>query len=338
MKRTFVKSSPDDVVEVPSESSQRMDSLTEKEKERLYGRGYQLLKRSGYTGELSHAPIKVLVRNPREGLRDYDHVGRKVLGDSAVKKVKPNEDWLKLMISDVELLKFHIREEVRNHDGCCEITHMFEKLKRNLRLKNRLLFGKALGLVEVEGVKISAEGTHLILTTPPPSIGSFSCACEKVFQSERLWSIHVFQHLEDTHHEEYIETLLRSSESSPHSLFCLICVEDGYSDLLRLLLHCRQVGDTQHEMFGRLLISTYLSTMKKGGGSFDILLTGALETGDPDFPWRSQCGGATDPFENIPFPKDPPTPIVLDVESDIDEPVEIIDVDQPMIGEVNLED
>jgi hypothetical protein len=337
MKRNFIKSAPPDVIEIQPESNHRMSDLTEEEIQRMYGKGYKLLKRSGYTTGESHAPLKVLIRNPREGLKDNDGVGRKVLGEVFSKKEKPSEDWLQIMVDDVRKLVQNIREEVRNRDGCVEISELFDILKGTLRFKNRLLFSRALSHVSIDDVKRNDEGSHLILVSPTQLSRTTLCACEDIFPSQRHWSIHVFQALDQ--HLTYSETLRRFGDPFPHCVSCLICIDNTFANLLPLLQHCRQIADTQHEMFGRLLITTFLLPNQQIEKGVDTLLLGALESGDRQFPWRGLCGGAKDPFNDIPFPDGPPTPIVVDsVDSDDDNPLEIIDIDNQITGEINLEE
>jgi hypothetical protein len=81
------------------------------------------------------------------------------------------------------------------------------------------------------------------------------------------------------------------------------------------------MDDKDHSMFGKIVIGTLLGPNDCVG--HDLLFLTALETCDPEFPWKKFSGLATDVFDDIPF-EDPSTPIDL---SDDSEVVEVMDLE-----------
>ena len=320
----------------------RMAQLSAEEMEKTYGRGYKLLQRAGFTGPaaaVAAAPIKVLIRRPREGLRDDDSVGRKALGEpstsSTTTRASP-QSMSELRQKILDLFP-EIRRFIDHSGGSCGVKSVFHRIvKPRVPTCDVSLFKLVLISARIPDFKLTSGDTELVLTKPRSVPGTrIECTCSREFVSVHDWSVHVYQS-SDSAHSEYEETLWRALPSSVRP-FCLVCLGESFTDVRSVVRHCREIGDTAHERLGRVVISTILAPSRDPVAlGMDTLLLTALELGDATFPWRQLTGGAVDAFETIPFDAGPPTPIDLDYDSDA--ALEVVELEGDDSDVLNLED
>lgn len=314
--------------------------LSSQELSKTYGRGYLLLKKAGLTEEdesLASAPIQVLTRRPREGLKDNDAHGRKSLG--ADKQGTPDELLLLEAKEKLGKLTPQIEHKIRSAGGSYPVIQLCKELTALAPGCSYLYFMIAMKEIRNESFRFSADDKNLILSRPQhidlnPDI---ACACGEIFSSDRRWSIHVLRNIRNLHAR--YEQSLQESMSPTSSASCLACHQASFNSFLALIGHCSSEGDAEHELFGGLLLRNVL--LEGRSIATKALLITAIELGDKAFPWKSLVGGAADPLESIPFSDGERIPIALD--SDDDEPLEIVEIDSDpdshrVIGVIDLEE
>jgi len=344
----------DDVSVVDDESQRRMKQLSSGQMEKLYGKGYRLLQKAGFDpteDTQKPPPIKVVVRKPREGLQDDDLSGRKVLGEVPEHRHQqggPESDTIDV----VEYLDFfsQIKLFLESQGGSAPLYRVFSSvIKPRIPSSTVSIFQLVVDLKGAKhGFKIS--NGEIILIQPPSTSSIFlsqniPCICAPphahypvTFNRVIDWAAHVFERF-DLNHEEYEQKLMTISENRDIRIFhCLAC-KRPFLDLVRLVKHCRAMGDTDHNMFGKIVVGTLLGPNDYVG--HDKLFLTSLETGDEDFPWKNFSGLANDVFDDIPF-EEPSTPIDLSDDDD-DDVIEVIIADDDesahdMHGVINLEE
>lgn len=300
------------------DESQCQKQLSHDEMVKMYGRGYKLLLKTGFSKDSSgSAPIKVLVRKPREGLKDDDSAGRKILGESTdyVKKDVQNfEPYLELFP--------RIKRFLSSAGGSYKLKALFYKVVRPVFSGANYAVFKLL----VSSPDFVLVGDDLVLTKPPQTTRLHPIVCEACMQgysSLSEWSWHVLRTLDQTPHSKFEHKLLNVTARAPGltTYICLVCVRGDYPNLNRLVHHCRTMIDPPHDQLGRAIIETFLHP--DNGVGLGNLFLDALVNGDKDFPILVSNDDV------IPFA--PATPI--DISSDDD----AIDLDDTS-AIINLED
>ena len=323
------------------DARRRMQELSPEEIKRLYGKGFKLLQKSGLrASDGVGAPIRVVVRKPREGLRDDDLANRQTLGEIKTKKEPgkismTNED-IRGYISELRSLLPSIATYIESHGGSCGLTDIINKvIKVRIPTMTQRFFLIAARLVGTadHGFRITEDEGNIILCKPQAFATRIRCACGASWGSKHEWTNHVFADFEISHQDYHTVLTRRAGEVA-----CLACLRI-FTDLVKVVKHCRLLkSDPRHMQFGKVALQTFL------GDNTDVknLLLVAMENGDNDFPWPALQGEAQDPLDEIPFgdigklaDDGPPTPIHLDDESSDDDAVEVIDVEPDFI---NLED
>ena len=357
----FPSRSSNEVEVIEDESKRRMKQIPPGQMEKMYGKGFKLLQKAGFDPSrdtAKAAPIKVLLRRPREGLQDDDLVGRKALGDSAHERRNRDSDTLDVS-AYVEQLGA-IRRFVENEGGSAPVYKIYARvvkpsIESSPSIATLLLvlksYGRQHSLKIVGDESASAE---VVLAKPPfegPRFQIIKCVCTPpdsrsgvAFNRHSDWASHVFSRIEFCH-EQYEMRLMRLSEDWG-LFYCLACMRP-FPDLVRVVKHCRAMNDDKHKGFGIILIGVLLVDETLSGQAH--LLLNAIQEGDEDFPWSQIFSGlAQDALEDIPF-DECPTPIALseDDYEEVDEVTEVIeleedsgqsDSDHDMHGIINLED
>ena len=337
----------DEVEVVDDESKRRMKSISSSQMARMYGRGFKLLQKAGFNPneeENTTAPIKVLLRKPREGLQDDEVAGRKALGESAA-----------VDISDYMSQLSNVREFIEAEGGSASLHRVYAKvIKPHIASPSIVELSRALTSAGKEnGIKIVGEvsaDAQVVLIRPPASTGprfqTIACTCTAPgarypvsFSRTNDWAWHVFDRFEFGH-EEYEMRLMRMSEG--WGLFhCLQC-HRPFPDLVRVVKHCRAMPDQHHRLFGTIVLGVLLERADSLTPQGQLMLL-AVQEGDVEFEWGKIFSDFVIKHDiEIPFEECPPTPIALSDDEDV---VEIVDVadedtssDHDMHGIINLED
>lgn len=328
-----------DLDEEVDDDRRRMQELTSDEMQRIYGRGFRLLQKAGFSStDSATAPIRVVVRKPREGLKDDDLANRQTLGESKTKgaaSTKPmTVEDIQGSLTQLKRLLPNIAAFIESRGGSCSLSEIINKeIKVHIPSMNQRFFLIAARLVGTAdyGFRITEDDGNVILGRPTGALTKIKCACGASWTSKTEWVDHTFSDFEISH-QDYHTVLSRRAQE----VACLACLRE-FGDLVKVVKHCRLLkSETKHRKFGKVVLQTFL------GDDSDIknLLLVAMEAGDQEFPWTAIAGGAQDPLEDIPFMKKlidegPPTPIHLDEDSSDDDPIEVIDINQDFI---NLED
>ena len=336
-KNPFVKASPGgaDITVVPDESERRLQEIPIEEMRRIYGKGFRLLQKSGMSEaeKLPAAPIKVVLRKPREGLKDDDISGRRALDDHRTGSA-PSEIDFEQIYRDLKRCIPSIKQYVETHGGSVLVKEIVDRVLRpnSLGISPRqfLVLSRLIGITE-SGLRLNEDGSQLMSMRPVSVSQEINCACGMRFKTSYMWLSHVVQEL-DVSHSEYETRLLRIGS---FQCACLVCSERKFTNILRLLEHCRSIGDSAHLKLGKAVVVSQLDPIE---GTSQLMLT-AIEYDDKQFPWQSLLGIAADPLENIPFDPGPPTPIYIDDDGDIDV-MEVVDIASDLNNPdfINLED
>ena len=323
----------------------RLGLMTQAEVEKEYKRGFKLLQKAGLRAEDAlEPPLRVALRNPREGLKDDDLSGRISVGEVKVSSksrsrleaagVEPPDSGK--CLEDLKLLIPDIHRFLTDQGGSCSLTDILRAVLRpklgSITQRSFLVAARILDLSSF-GLTIIETDDSLILTRPGAvsMTSSIQCECRESFDGVDEWARHVLRSGWDSHGGYNTEI----STTSSTCVKCLVCeANSSYQGLKSLVDHCRsREGDPRHTSFGCSIIVTFLYESKdKWRGSMRSLFGQSLEYGDRDFPWMSCLGGAVDPQLSIPFPEGPPTPIYLEEDDDV---VEVVDLDSNFI---NLEE
>jgi hypothetical protein len=327
-----------DVSVIPLESDRRMQNIPIEEMRRMYGKGFRLLEKSGLSGaeKISDAPIKVMLRRPREGLQDDDITGRKALGEDRPEIIR-SEVRLEVQYRDLKLMIPSIRKFIDARGGSASVQLVINNLlKPTVRISRKqfLVVSRLVGLSD-HGLKLNEDGTELLSLRPVSVREEINCACRKKFSSSFLYLEHLLKDFGASYHAQYENHLL---EKEITTAACLECCngQTRFPDIVQLINHCKSFGDAIHLKFAKAILVSQFGHLEETTGP--LMLT-ALELGDRQFPWQSLLGEAADPLEDIPFDPGPPTPIHLedDEESDCDV-VEVVDIEPDNSNFINLED
>ena len=349
--------SSNDVEIVEDESKRRMKQIPSTQMEKMYGKGFKLLQKAGFDPSkdtAKSAPIKVLLRRPREGLKDDDLTGRTALGESEGASRKSDMDTLDVE-EYVKLLSL-IRKYIEEEGGSAPVYRIYSRVVKpaidHPSLATFLLVLKSYGKRESLKTVGDSASAEVVLAKPPsagPRFEIIKCICTAPdarsvtsFSRQVDWAAHVFSRFEFSH-EEYEMRLMKMSED--WGLFhCLAC-KRPFPDLVRVVKHCNAMGEDQHTAFGRIVIGVLLVEAVLSPQAH--LLLNAIQEGDEDFSWAQIFSGlAQDALQDIPF-DECLTPIALS-EDELDEPEEVLEVieleeessasDHDMHGVINLED
>ena len=325
---------------IPVESDRRMQQLPMEEMRRMYGKGFRLLEKSGLSGaeKISDAPIKVMLRRPREGLQDDDLTGRKALGEHRPETIR-SEVRLEVQYRDLKEMIPSIRKFIDTRGGSASVQQVIHNvLKPTVRISRKqfLVVSRLLGLSD-HGLKLNEDGTELLSVRPVSIREEIICACGKKFSSSSLWLDHILNDFGGSYHEQYVNRLLQTEIPTAG---CLECSQRQirFPDIVQLINHCKSMGDNLHLKLAKAILVSQVGHLEETTGQ--LMLT-ALELGDRQFPWQALLGEAADPLEDIPFDPGPSTPIHLegDEEEDCDV-VEVVDIESDInySNFINLED
>jgi hypothetical protein len=327
----------------------RLSQLSHIQVAKEYKKGFKLLQKAGLRPEDSlDPPLRVAVRNPREGLKDDDLNGRKTLGEpragrgskDTIGVEKPLTTNIETSIDDLRKILPEVRSYLDRRGGSCSITDVLKTMVRPrlgpITQRSFLIAARVIGLSSF-GFNITETDDALILARPVDS-GDHTlkpCLCGATFKDTWSWANHVLRETVESH-RGYLQRL----GNIVNCVRCLVCRAntDPFENVHDLVEHCMQYkSESNHSEFGCTLLITFLDSDEDPlGDNVRSLLLSALESGDVDFPWRSLSGAARDPFLDIPFPEGPPTPIFLDDDNDDDhDVVEVVSIDSEFI---NLED
>ena len=351
------RSSNEEVEVVEDESKRRMKQIPSAQMERMYGKGFKLLQKAGFDplkDSAKTAPIKVLIRRPREGLKDDDLAGRKALGEAV--HAQPKGDLDTLDVSEYVELFSSIRKYIEEEGGSAPVYRIYSRVVKiaieTPSLATFMFVLKSYGKRESLRIVGDSASAEVLLAKPPtagPRFQTIKCVCtppdarsEISFSRQVDWAAHVFSRFEFSH-EEYEMRLMRMSEDWG-LFYCLAC-KRPFPDLVRVVKHCRAMNDDQHVSFARILIGVLLVEAVLAPQAH--LLLNAIQEGDEDFAWAQIFSGlAQDALQDIPF-DECLTPIALseDEKGEPDEVYEVIELeeessasDHDMHGVINLED
>ena len=301
----------------------RLQNLSLGEIEQEYKKGFKLLQKAGFRrGDGLTPPLRVAIRNPREGLKDDDLEGRKGLGEAKKgprKKARTLVSTQPIPDRKLEEMLPSISAFLDRQGGSASVGEVVEQCLRPLvpgiSRRSFLVAARVFGTLQY-GFKISETDGDLILTRPTAPGRSVPCVCGQKFESNAVWTRHVLKSLEKGH-DAYMH-LLRGY--GPTTIYCLVC---GASCLGigKLILHAAQAND--HSLFGNALVNAFLDSSIVP--QYANLFLQALEDDDKTFPWQGSEA------VNI---EDPPTPIHLDDDDDDGEVIEILED----TNFINLED
>jgi hypothetical protein len=300
----------------------RLKNLSLGEIQQEYKKGFKLLQKAGFKrGDGLAPPLRVAIRNPREGLKDDDLEGRKGLGETKkgpLKRARTSGSAQPIPDKKLEDVLPSIAAFLDRQGGSASVSEVLDQCLRPLvpgiSRRSFLVAARVFGTLQY-GFKISETDGDLILTRPTaPILKSVPCVCGQKFESMTVWTRHVIKTL-DKGHEAYMN-LLRGY--GPTTVYCLVCGA-SFLGIGKLILHAAHASD--HLVFGYALVNAFINSSVVP--EYANLLLQALEDDDKSFPW-----GGTMTTE------DPPTPIHLDDDDDDGEVIEILED----TNFINLED
>lgn len=351
-----------DVQIVEDESRRRMSQVPSAQLAKMYGKGFKLLQKAGFDPAKDaerDPPIKVLIRRRREGLKDDDLAGREALGEKEPESNKVTSNKAGKAppdFSEFVALLPKIRTYVAKMGGSMHYNLVYERvIKKAVKppaFKLALVAIQSYG--ESHGLKVAGnnESTcHILITNKSPSSesSSFKCVCAAPdartplsFPTQAEWAAHAYSWFEFSH-EDYENRLMKISQESGGMFYCLACMRP-FPDLVRIVKHCKAMGNDFHASFGKILIALLLVDRRALSVPAKMLLK-PMKEGDDKFPWLRFFSDLAPDKEEETF--DTPTPIALsDDEGDVVEVVKLEEEsdesDSPslhdMHGVINLED
>jgi hypothetical protein len=326
----------------------RLGKLSYREVEHEYRKGFKLLQKAGLKPNDSlHPPIRVMIRNTREGLRDDDLVGRRGIGErlksckrgDSDKTIRETVSQSAVQVPSLPLKD--VSEFLMRSGGSASVSDVVRQVLRPrigaITVRGFLTAARSMNLPQY-GFHITENENSLVLSRPLDDANEFQkCLCKNGLVLRTEWARHIL-HGSWRDHDPY-RSQLKNIEGD---YACLVCPvgKSRQRNIFELVDHCQAcLRDQKHELLGKALIETFLGdtsdTLRR---NISQLFLNALHSDDRWFPWESISGGESSTSIAHSFPDAPPTPIYLDDsedQSDGSDIVEIVDLDYNFI---NIED